>query len=123
MAKIPKRINDNTTIVGAVTLRNILPEIDQWMQEGKQIALATVVEVYGSAPRPVGSKMAVSSNGDMVGSVSGGCIEGAILEKALEVINTGEPALSGFGITDELATSVGLACGGTIKVFIEPINW
>lgn len=104
-------------------MRDILPEVDHWRQEGKQVAIATVVKVYGSAPRPLGAKMAISSAGDMAGSVSGGCVEGAVVEEAQEVIKRGKPKLLEFGIADELAWNVGLACGGTIQVFVEPLKW
>lgn len=103
-------------------MRGVLPEIDRWRNEGKQVALATVVKVYGSAPRPLGSKMAISSAGEMSGSVSGGCVEGAVAQAALEVLAAGQPQLVEYGITDELAMDVGLACGGNIEVFIEPLE-
>ncbi len=95
--------------------------IDRWRNEDKQVALATVVKVYGSAPRPLGAKMAVSSTGEMAGSVSGGCVEGAVAQAALEVIDLHAPRLVAYGISDELAATVGLACGGSIEIFIEPI--
>jgi len=103
-------------------MRGVLPEIDRWQSEGKQVALATVVKVYGSAPRPLGSKMAISSAGEMSGSVSGGCVEGAVAQAALAVLEAGQPQLVEYGITDELAMNVGLACGGNIEVFIEPLE-
>jgi xanthine/CO dehydrogenase XdhC/CoxF family maturation factor len=81
------------------------------------------VKVYGSAPRPLGSKMAISEKGEMSGSVSGGCVEGAVVQEALEVIQEGNPRLIPFGISDETAWEVGLACGGTIEVFVEMVNW
>ena len=102
-------------------MRKILPEIDRWQAENKQVALATVVRVYGSAPRPLGAKMAISSAGEMSGSVSGGCVEGAVAQEALEVLGSGRPRLVEYGIPDEFATGVGLACGGNIQVFIEPL--
>lgn len=102
-------------------MQDLIPIITRWQNEGKAVALATVVQVYGSAPRPLGAKMAVSSAGEMAGSVSGGCVEGAVAQESLEVINQGRPRLLSYGITDELAQSVGLACGGVIEVFVERI--
>jgi xanthine dehydrogenase accessory factor len=105
-------------------MRTILADVERWRGEGKQVAVATVTKVYGSAPRPLGSKMAISSGGDMVGSVSGGCVEGAVFEEAQSVLKTGKPKLLEYGITDELAAmTVGLACGGNIEVFLEKLDW
>lgn len=101
-------------------MHEFLPTLMQWQREGKSIALATVVHVWGSAPRPIGSKMAVSSAGDLAGSVSGGCVEGAVFEAASEVMKTGSPRLLRFGVSDEVAWSVGLSCGGEIEVYVEP---
>ncbi len=99
-----------------------LPEIDRWKDEGKQVAIATVVNAIGSAPRPVGARMAISDAGELAGSVSGGCVESAVAEEADEVLRTGTPKLIRYGITDEMAWDVGLACGGTIDVFVEPVE-
>ena len=102
-------------------MKDLVPEIEAWRAGGQRVALATVVKVEGSAPRPVGAAMAVSSGGELAGSVSGGCVEAAVFEEAQEVLRTGEPKLLRYGITDEMAWDVGLACGGTIEVFVEPV--
>ncbi len=83
--------------------------------------MATVVTTWGSSPRPVGSKLAVDDAGQMAGSVSGGCVEGAVVETALEIIRTGKPRLLDFGVTDEQAWEVGLACGGRVQIFVEKL--
>lgn len=104
-------------------MKDILPDVERWRARGDDVAIATVVRVYGSAPRPLGAKLAVSSRGEMVGSVSGGCVENAVYEEAREAMQTGRGKLLTFGISDEMAFDVGLACGGTIDVFVEPLNW
>ena len=104
-------------------MQEVLPDIQRWQSEGKAVALATVVKVYGSAPRPLGAKLAVSEASEMSGSVSGGCVEGAVVEEALDALATGRARLVEYGIADELAINVGLACGGNIEVFVEPLNW
>lgn len=101
-------------------MRDILPDIERWQQEGEKIALATVIRASGSAPRPAGSKLAVTSQGRMSGSVSGGCVEEAVHELALDVLASGQPRIARYGISDEQARDVGFTCGGTIEVFVEP---
>lgn len=93
-----------------------------WLDSGRQVALATVVETAGSSPRPVGSNLVVCGDGTFEGSVSGGCVEGAVVSAAQEVIATGQPRLLDFGYSDAEAWEVGLACGGSIKVFVERIE-
>ncbi|HYO31188.1 MAG TPA: XdhC family protein [Thermomicrobiales bacterium] len=102
-------------------MKDVLPDIEAWRASGKGVAVATVVKVEGSAPRPVGAALAVSDAGDLAGSVSGGCVETAVFEEAQEVLRSGTPRLLRYGITDEMAWDVGLACGGTIEVFVEPV--
>ncbi|MDR3520312.1 MAG: XdhC family protein [Acidocella sp.] len=93
-----------------------------WQATGEQVAIATVTETWGSSPRPAGSRMAVTKSGKMAGSVSGGCIEGAVAEAAKQVMASGAPKLLDFGVTNERAWEVGLACGGKVKVFVEPLT-
>lgn len=100
----------------------VLDTAETWRRAGKGVALATVVETWGSAPRPVGSALAVDDAGRFVGSVSGGCIEGAVVKEALEAIKDGKPRLLGFGVTNEQAWEVGLACGGKVKVYVERLE-
>jgi xanthine/CO dehydrogenase XdhC/CoxF family maturation factor len=101
---------------------DILGQAAAWHQAGEQVALATVTETWGSSPRAAGSRMAVTKSGKIAGSVSGGCIEGAVAEAALHSLATGQPELLDFGVTNEMAWEVGLACGGKVKVFVEPIQ-
>ncbi len=102
-------------------MRDVLAEVEGWRRRGEKVALATVVKVWGSAPRPPGSKLAISSAGEMVGSVSGGCVEGAVFEEAQAALASGRPKLLTFGVSDEDAWAVGLSCGGEIQVFVEPL--
>ncbi len=104
-------------------MRDILSTVEKWQANGEDIAVATVVKAMGSSPRQLGAKMAVTRSGDMVGSVSGGCVEGAVFEEAQQVLKTRQPKLVRYGVTDDLAWEVGLACGGSIEVFIEPLDW
>jgi xanthine dehydrogenase accessory factor len=102
-------------------MREVLGELNEWTEAGEDIALATVVETWGSSPRPLGSKMVVTRSGKMAGSVSNGCIEGAVFEEAQKVLKSREPKIAAFGVADDVAFEVGLACGGHIEVFIEPL--
>ena len=101
---------------------DILQAAQQWHQAGRGVALATVVEGWGSAPRPAGSSLVINDEGVFLGSVSGGCVEGAVVTEALEVISSGTPKLLEFGVADETAWQVGLSCGGTICVFVEKVG-
>jgi len=100
----------------------ILQQAASWKDAGKGVALATVVTTWGSSPRPVGAKLAVEEGGKFVGSVSGGCAEGAVIGEALASIADGKPRLLDFGVTNEQAWDVGLACGGKIKIFVERLE-
>ena len=101
---------------------DIFTQAAQWRAAGKGVALATVVKTWGSSPRPAGAKLAVSEDGAFVGSVSGGCVEGAVVGEALETIRDGKPRLLDFGVSDEQAWEVGLACGGKIEIFVERVE-
>ena len=103
-------------------MREVLEELKQWTREGEEVALATVIETWGSSPRPLGSKMVVTRSGKMAGSVSNGCIEGAVFEEAQKVLKSGKPKVAAFGVADEVAFEVGLACGGHIEVFVQPLS-
>lgn len=100
---------------------DVLDRAEAWLSEGRGVAIGTVVNTWGSAPRQAGSHIAVRDDGTFVGSVSGGCVEGAVVESAQEAIRTGKPSLLEFGVRDEDAWAVGLACGGKIEIFIEPL--
>ena len=100
---------------------DILKAAQDWRKEGRGVALATVVETWGSAPRPVGSNLVIDNDGNFLGSVSGGCVEGAVVTEAMDVIESGKPRVLEFGVADETAWNVGLSCGGTIRVFVEKV--
>ena len=100
----------------------VLAAAELWRREGRGVAVATVVETWGSAPRPVGSHLAIDAEGHFLGSVSGGCVEGAVVEEALDVIDTGAPKMLEFGVADETAWRVGLSCGGRIRVYVERVE-
>src|ERR671932_777705 len=103
-------------------MREVLEDAKRWTAEGDPVAVATVVETWGSSPRPLGSKMLVTGSGKMAGSVSNGCIEGAVFEEAQKVLKSGKPKLAAFVVADDVVFDVGLACGGHIEVFIQPFN-
>ena len=103
-------------------MKEILPEVEAWREAGEKVVVATVVGTRRSAPRPVGTSLAVSESGKMCGSVSGGCVESDVFDNAMEVMRTGEPKLLHYGISDDLAWSVGLPCGGEIDVFVETVE-
>jgi xanthine dehydrogenase accessory factor len=104
-------------------MKELLADIDRWRAQGKQVAVARVVDVQGSGPRGPGAAMAVSEDSEVAGSVSGGCVEGAVVTEALEVLATGERRMVTFGYSDDEAFAVGLTCGGTVHLFIEPLDW
>jgi len=100
----------------------VLGEARRWLDEGRKAALATVIETWGSAPQPVGSQLVIDADGNFIGSVSGGCVEGAVVTEAIDVIAEGKPKVLSFGVADETAWEVGLACGGKIRVYVEPLG-
>ncbi|HTN80113.1 MAG TPA: XdhC family protein [Acidimicrobiales bacterium] len=104
-------------------MKEVLSDIDRWKAQGQRVAIARVVNVEGSGPRDPGAAMVVSENGEVAGSVSGGCVEGAVVGEALQVLETGLPRLVTFGYSDDEAFAVGLTCGGIIHLFIEPLDW
>ena len=100
----------------------VLTRAGDWKRKGRDVALATVVQTWGSSPRPVGSMLAVDNDCRMVGSVSGGCVEGAVVQEALEIMRGAEPKMLEFGVSNEQAWDVGLACGGSIRIYVEPLE-
>jgi xanthine dehydrogenase accessory factor len=104
-------------------VREILGDLDRWRKAGKQVAVARVVDVEGSGPRLPGAAMAVNEDGEVAGSVSGGCVEGAVVTEALQIIESGERRIVTFGYSDDEAFAVGLTCGGTIHLYLEPLDW
>ena len=99
-----------------------LTTAQEWMSEGRDVAIATVVETWGSAPRPVGSHLVIDQTGNFEGSVSGGCVEGAVIAEAMDVLENGAPRVLEFGVADETAWQVGLSCGGRIKIYMERLG-
>ncbi len=106
----------------AETATDVLTQVRQWREAGKDVALATVVGTWGSSPCPAGNHLAVNADSAFVGSVSGGCIEGAVVTEALQVIADGRPRRLEFGVTDEMAWSIGLACGGKVQIYVERVE-
>ncbi len=104
-------------------MREILSDLDRWQKQGKQVALARVVDIEGSGPRLPGAAMAVNEDGDVAGSVSGGCVEGAVVVEALQCIADRSRKIVTFGYSDDDAFAVGLTCGGTIHLYLEPLDW
>jgi xanthine/CO dehydrogenase XdhC/CoxF family maturation factor len=100
----------------------VLEQVAAWRQAGHKAAIATVVSTWGSSPRPVGSQLGISERGEMTGSVSGGCIEGAVVKEALEIMAGAPPRLVDYGVSNEQAWEVGLACGGKLEVYIEAVD-
>lgn len=101
---------------------DILKTAENWVAEGRRIALATVVDTWGSAPRPTGSHLVIDAEGNFEGSVSGGCVEGEVISEAIDVIENGTPKILEFGVADETAWRVGLSCGGKIRVFVDQVS-
>jgi xanthine/CO dehydrogenase XdhC/CoxF family maturation factor len=106
----------------AIADRDALDTAEAWRKAGRGVAIATVVDTWGSAPRPVGSHLVVDDDGNFEGSVSGGCVEGEVVTQAMEVIAAGEPRMLEFGVADETAWRVGLSCGGRISVYVERVD-
>jgi xanthine dehydrogenase accessory factor len=104
-------------------MRDLLDDIDRWRRQGTRVAIARVVDLNGSGPREPGAAMAVNERGEVAGSVSGGCVEGAVVTEALDVLDTGERRMVSFGYSDDEAFAVGLTCGGIIHLFVEPLDW
>jgi xanthine/CO dehydrogenase XdhC/CoxF family maturation factor len=103
-------------------MNTILDQAAHWVGEGRKVAMATVIETWGSAPQPVGSQLAIDADGNFTGSVSGGCVEGAVITEAQDVIASGKGKVLAFGVADETAWEVGLACGGKIRIYVEPLG-
>jgi len=101
----------------------VFSQVQAWLADGKRVALATVIATERSSPRDAGAALAVTEDGEVVGSVSGGCVEGAVVSEALEVLRTGAPRRLKYGIADDQAFNVGLTCGGTIQLFVETVDW
>jgi xanthine dehydrogenase accessory factor len=104
-------------------VKELIGDIDRWRKDGRRIVIARVVDIEGSGPRLPGAAMAVADNGEVAGSVSGGCVEGAVVAESLQIMESGERRMVTFGYSDDEAFAVGLTCGGTVHLFIEPLDW
>jgi xanthine dehydrogenase accessory factor len=104
-------------------MKEIMADLDRWRAQGRRVVVARVVDIEGSGPRLPGAAMAVAENGEVAGSVSGGCVEGAVVAEALDILSTGDRRLVTFGYSDDDAFAVGLTCGGTVHLFLEPLDW
>ena len=104
-------------------MKELFADLDRWRAAGTRVAIARVVDLEGSGPRLPGAAMAVTEHGEVAGSVSGGCVEGAVVTEALQVLETGARRMVSFGYSDDEAFAVGLTCGGTIHLFVEPLDW
>jgi xanthine dehydrogenase accessory factor len=104
-------------------MKEIMTDLDRWRSQGRRVVLARVVDIEGSGPRLPGASMAVADSGEVAGSVSGGCVEGAVVAEALDILETGDRRLVTFGYSDDDAFAVGLTCGGTVHLFLEPLDW
>jgi xanthine dehydrogenase accessory factor len=104
-------------------MKELFRDLERWRKAGKKVALARVVDIEGSGPRDPGAAMAVNEDGEVIGSVSGGCVEGAVVTEALQILETNERKVITFGYSDDDAFAVGLTCGGTVHLFIEPVDW
>ncbi|MFZ2057175.1 MAG: XdhC family protein [Acidimicrobiales bacterium] len=104
-------------------MKEVIADIDRWQAAGRRVAIARVIGVEGSGPRDAGATMVVSEDGEVAGSVSGGCVEGAVVAEALAVLDSGKPRVCTFGYSDDEAFAVGLTCGGTVHVLVEPLDW
>ncbi len=122
MSESPDTTDQRSSEATDLPADDVLSAAARWQDEGLRVALATVVATWGSSPRPLGSQLAVDERGRMVGSVSGGCIEGAVVHEAQGVMAGGGTKLLEYGVTDEMAWEVGLACGGTVRVYVEPLE-
>ena len=104
-------------------MHEVLTVAETWLKEGREIAIATVISTWGSAPLPIGSQLLIDERGNFEGSVSGGCVEGAVILEALDVMKSRKPKLLDYKVADDDAFAVGLACGGEIRIYVEPIEW